>query len=103
MASDSKDLQTVLLDKINEGFGSFSVVAPLSYIDKYTSKSGDYYHFQAGAFPVSAFGYIGKWAAENLDGKLCRVTGELRASVGKEGGKAFVNLSADSIVKVWLG
>lgn len=98
----STGLQEKVFTRINEGLGSFSVTAPLTFLDEYASTNGIFYHFMIGDVPVSCYGFNGKYAKENLEGILCRACGEIRVNAGREGGKPFVNLSADSIVKVYL-
>lgn len=98
----ASSLESQVFEKFNRGITSFSVVAPLYYVDEYQSSNGVYYHFLSGDVPVTAYGFVGKYAKENLNEILCRVTGEIRVNQGREGGKAFVNLNADSIVKMWL-
>lgn len=91
-----------VFSRINDGLGSFSLVGPLSFVDEYQSTNGIFYHFLCGEIPVACFGYAGKYAREHLVNELCRVFGEVRVNHSKDGGKAFINLSADSITKVYL-
>lgn len=92
-----------VMSRVAAGVTSFSVVAPLYFADEYQSSNGVFYHFYCGEVPVTCYGYNGKWAKENLEGQLCRVSGEIRVNQStREGSKPFVNLNADSIVKVWL-
>lgn len=99
---NSEGLESKVFTRVNEGIGSFSITAPLTFLDEYASTNGVFYHFLLGDVPVSCYGFNGKYAKENLNGILCRASGEIRVNGGREGGKPFVNLSADSIVKVYL-